>query len=760
MAIKLPVWGIDVGQCSLKAVKLQPAGEGVEMLAFDVVEHETILSQAGPNTAELIKKAIETFLSRHSLKDSEVVVAVPGQQTLTRFTKMPPVEPKKIPDMVQYEASQQIPFDMDEVVWDYQVFTEEGSPDVEVGIFAIRKELIRNYLLQFTDAGMSPVIVQSTPMASYNGARFEHEVQAGKACILLDMGALATDLIVMEGNRIWARPIPIGGNRFTEALVSAFKISFGKAEKLKRTAAASKHARQIFQAMRPVLADLVNEIQRSIGYYTSTHREAHLSRVIGMGNAFKLPGLQKFLQQNLQIEVERLTSFKKMTVPADRAQEFGENVMSFTVAYGLALQGLGLAAVGSNLLPLEIRRSILWRKKQPWFWAAAASLALGAASLWAGNVIAGGQVARALGGQTDLNPQNVTNVQEAERIISGGGSDPPLLRAAKVAGAAERLKQEFSKVSSQNPGDAAWIGTMANLLENDVLVPRLIDVIHQGFEQASAESLRGVGDSRAYMAEARKTPREQRHELWIERLEMVYDPTNAASQLPGAPGGASGGAGSDPEQQGAGRKTPGWFIRIAGVTTQTENTPKWLSETLLKPLEKLGRQPKRGFYFDQVRLGTATEKIKAGELFSGPDLTAGAGGRESTARGAAAQPSGPSRGRGQVSDSGAVPMGRGRPSVSAGEPVRNPRGGRSTGPQAGGELADSTSAADSWRKKLNECDPLTEEKTDKDWAFAIYIVVAKGDTPQKMIPEEYRQGGKTAETKEEPAQPAEEERRD
>ena len=137
MANKLPVWGIDVGQCSLKALKIQAVGDQVQLLAFDVIEHPTILSQAEGEATKLMREAIEKFASRNDLRGCQVVVAVPGQQTLTRFAKMPPVEQKKIPDMVQYEAGQQIPFDMEEVVWDYHVFTEPNSPDVEVGVSSL-----------------------------------------------------------------------------------------------------------------------------------------------------------------------------------------------------------------------------------------------------------------------------------------------------------------------------------------------------------------------------------------------------------------------------------------------------------------------------------------------------------------------------------------------------------------------------------------------------------------------------------------------
>ncbi|HVP10746.1 MAG TPA: type IV pilus assembly protein PilM [Phycisphaerae bacterium] len=729
MASKLPVWGIDVGQCSLKAIKLQQAGDQVEMLAFDIVEHETILSQAGSNAAELAKKAIETFLSRQNIRDSQVVVSVPGQQTLTRFTKMPPVEPKKIPDMVQYEASQQIPFDMDEVVWDYQVFTEKDSPDVEVGIFAIRKELIRNYLTQFTDGGISPFIVQSSPMASYNAARFEQPTEPGKATILLDMGALATDLIVMEGNRIWSRPVPIGGNRFTEALVSAFKISFGKAERLKKTAAASKHARQIFQAMRPVLQDLVSEIQRSIGYYTSTHRDAHIARALGMGNAFKLPGLQKFLQQNLQIEVEKLGTFKKM-VAAERAPEFVENTMSFGVAYGLAVQGLGLAAVESNLLPQEVRRTLLWRQKKAWFAGATAALALAAGVLWVGNATAKGQMDKALGGLTKVESASVGSVQEAQRIIEGGSSGPPLERAAKVAGAAERLKQEFSKVSSTPIGDKASFDAMAALLGNNSNVPKILDCIHRAFEQASPESLKTVNNVQDYIKAVGGMSRSERQELWIQSLDMRYDLTNVMELLPG------GSKGGEPDEKGRGGA--GWLITLVGETNRQEETPTWLEDNLIKKLDKLGKEPNRGFYFEMIKLAKVLPKGSGGGDLGPPDVSPRGGDRA------------PSRSQGGQPQAGPRVRGRAGPSEPRGQ-VPTPRGAtenpRAASP-AGAEAPASGDPMEQWKAQARDNDPVfPTEKTDKDQQFQILIVARNTNTPKNLIPEEFRQPGDKPEAK-------------
>ncbi|HKQ48018.1 MAG TPA: type IV pilus assembly protein PilM [Phycisphaerae bacterium] len=719
MASKQPVWGIDVGQCLLKAIKLQHAGDGVEMLAFDVVEHESILSEGETDAAGMIAKALQTFASRNNLKDSRIVVSVPGQQTLTRFTKMPPVEAKKIPDMVQYEASQQIPFDLDEVVWDYQVFAEKDSPDVEVGIFAIRKELIRNYLIHFTDQGIEPFIVQTSPMASYNAARFEQGTEPQKACVLLDMGALATDLIVMEGNRIWSRPIPIGGNRFTEALVSAFKISFKKAEKLKRNAATSKYARQVFQAMRPVFADLVSEVQRSVGYYTSTHREAQITRVIGMGNAFKLPGLQKFLNQNLQIEVERLSGFKKMAAAnLEQSSPFVDNIASFAVAYGLAIQGLGLAGVQSNLIPLEVRKTLLWRKKRPWFTGAAACLAVAGASLWVGNVLAEGQINSAKGNLSSISVQRVSSKDEAERIVNGSAGEAPLEKGAKVAGAAEWFQSELNKVNAGLKGDQSFLKALAKLPENNVFVPRIMDVIHRAAAAAAPADLKTAATAGEYRKVAEQVARPERRYLWIEKLDMLYHPQDPSIFFLQA------------GQKPTGPRKAGWAVQITGGTSDPKPA-KWLDETLIKTLDTLGKAPGKGFYVEKVSLAKVMKRPAESATVVEPEKPLAGGGGNTPGSGGGRG----GRGRGRGTDGGGT---GGRGGRGGGPGLPNFGGGGPTEPvesAGGGSVAEETSKV---RDKAKDADPVTGEKMTEDQRFVIEVIIRKGDTPANLIPEEFK----------------------
>ncbi len=396
------VWGIEIGQSALKALRLKRVGDSeVQAVAFDYVEHPKILSQPDADPAELMQAALETFLGRNSIAEDRIVIGIPGQNGLIRFVKLPPVDPSKISDIVKFEARQQIPFPLEEVIWDYQPIAQPVAAaggrgfagEQEVGLFAMKRDMVYNYLQPYLAAGVEVDILQLRPLAVYNFAAYDllgyperQEPNPDGYVVVLEMGADNTDLVITDGVRIWQRSLTIGGNHFTRALTKELKLTFAKAEHLKKNATKAQDPRVLFQAMRPVFNDFVNEVQRSIGFFSTAHRRAKIARVVGVGNAFKMPGLQKLLAQQLQLPVQRLEQFERLKGPGVLdTVVFQENAPGFAVAYGLALQGLGLAPIHTNLLPTEIVRERLIRSKKPWVLTAAALCVTAFTFLFLGN---------------------------------------------------------------------------------------------------------------------------------------------------------------------------------------------------------------------------------------------------------------------------------------------------------------------------------------------------------------------------------------
>jgi len=311
------IWSVDLGKASLKAVKLRRDKNNVEILAIDKVDYP--LGQNGIDASgDAAKEALSIFSSRNEIKDP-VVVSHPGQGTFSRFIKIPAFEDKKVEEMVQYEASQQIPFPLDEVIWDYHIVDRDylSGEERDVGLFAVRREAIDDFLLDFVQDGMSVEMLPIGYLALFNFIKYDLNPQ--EPSIVLDIGASHTDLIFIDGERFWVRPLPHSGQDITRAIMDRFKLKYSEAERLKTAAAkAPKQAAKIFQAViLPKLKELVQEVQRSLGYYRSQAGEATFERLYLLGNGSRIIGIKKYLQDQLAIPVERVQSIHRLRINRD-----------------------------------------------------------------------------------------------------------------------------------------------------------------------------------------------------------------------------------------------------------------------------------------------------------------------------------------------------------------------------------------------------------------------------------------------------------
>lgn len=404
MAKPQSVWGIEIGQSALKALRCSLNGDQVVAEAFDYIEYPKILTQPESDPVTMVREALDTFTGRNDLKKTQVALSVAGQNGLAKFFKPPPVEVKKIPDIVKYEARQQIPFELDDVIWDYQLMSGGDIADgfaleSEVGLFAMKRDAVYRTLKPLEEVEIDVDLLQLAPLSVYNMVTYDlnladdldikYDVEhPPKSIVVLAMGTDATDLIVTNGYRVWQRSMPLGGNHFTRQLTKDLKLTFAKAEHLKRNAMEADDPKLVFQAMRPVFNDLVTEVQRSLGFFRSLNKSAEIGTILMMGNSVKLPGLSQYLSKNLAMDVEIVESFSQLEGDdVTSAPAFKDHLTSFAPVYGLCLQVLGKGPVSTNLVPGEVVTQRLVNAKKPWALATAAALLMGFAGnlLFAGN---------------------------------------------------------------------------------------------------------------------------------------------------------------------------------------------------------------------------------------------------------------------------------------------------------------------------------------------------------------------------------------
>ena len=568
------VWGIDIGKYALKALRCRMSPSDPRKLiaeGYDYLEYPMILTQPEADPVELVRAALKEFMGRNDLTGDRVAVAVPGQAGLSKFIKLPPIEAKKIPDIVKYEARQQIPFPLEQVAWDWQRLAggmeESGFViDAEVALFAMKREQVYKTLTPLLEAGIEVDVLQLSPIALANMVMFDQlpdpkAIDPDKppaSIVLVCMGVDSTDVVMTNGLKIQQRSMPIGGSTFTKALVQDLKLTFGKAEHLKRNAVRAEDPKAVFKAMRPVFSEFAAELQRSLNYFTGADRTATIGKVLLLGNATKLRGLSDFVAKQLQLDVQRLEKLDRMEGPTVLgAPAFRENRLAFGTAYGLALQAAAGSFLQTNLLPKEIVVDRLIEAKKPWALAALVGLFAAAALNFAG-------------------------------IFFAWSTYAPRLYAAAFA------KADAVKSASQAAA-AALEEVRAKRTEAAAQQRYLVDVQNRRFQ--TLDMLRALESLLPRDPPGRPAPNPaDRNELHIESLDMQYFPDLAtwfaaakrqweethsvggtAAAPPAAPAPPAEGAEPPPAEAApaqVGPKGPGWVVQIRGHHFHNEDRHK------------------------------------------------------------------------------------------------------------------------------------------------------------------------------------------
>ena len=322
-----------------------------------------IMEMAGDPTIDAtrlpqMKVSIEDLVGRLKLEKSSAWYAVAGHTVFTRFVKLPPVQGDKLEQIVEFEARQNVPFPIHEVVWDYELVGEKDAIEPEVVLVAMKSDSLNEINDQVEAGGMKGAGVDLSPMAIFNAFRYSYP-DVDESVVIVDLGARSTNLIFAEGQRVFTRNILVGGATVTGAIGKEFGLGFGDAESQKREqgfvafgGAVEEHADAAVAAMSKVIRNamtrLHGEVTRTINYYRTQQGGSPPRRVFLAGGGAALPGVVEFFQEKLKLPVEILDPLRG--VQLDR----GVNTSALTSDSAAMGELVGLALRGAGSCPIEL----------------------------------------------------------------------------------------------------------------------------------------------------------------------------------------------------------------------------------------------------------------------------------------------------------------------------------------------------------------------------------------------------------------------
>lgn len=346
----------------------------LEKLTFEAINPDSALD---PEWNAVVSQTLSDAIKRERLS-GESSLGLPGHHILGKFIKIPAVEASKLDKIVQFEAQQNIPYALNEVVWDYQVISEQGL-DLELMLAAAKKEVVQGACDALSDNRLTVSSVLPSSIAVTRCFRYNYPEITGSV-IIADIGARSTNLIFADAERFFVRTIPLAGNSITQAIADELKHDFAHCETIKiqvlngqsELPPASPARAAVQNAVNTFIGKLHLELTRSI---VNHRRQSGAEQPVALyltGGGATIEELSQKLGDKLKLPVERLDALKNIecTIP-----DVAKQTSLLAGLVGLALPATkGQKSV--NLIPPAIAERLTFKKRQPLLIGAAALVAL------------------------------------------------------------------------------------------------------------------------------------------------------------------------------------------------------------------------------------------------------------------------------------------------------------------------------------------------------------------------------------------------
>src|SRR3954465_1238979 len=378
---------VDFGAVNLKVAEFEINDEGGLLL-----KQYGIKSLGQDGTQETTREAamirgLTELLSERAFGSKLINLCAPGFHTFSKFVKLPPVDTSKVTQIIQYEAQQNVPFPLEEVVWDYQILGAAATGELEVLLVAIKSDIVEGLFRVAESAGLRLQLVDVSPAALCNSFRYNYGDLEG-CTMLLDIGAKTSNLLFFDQGNIYSRGINIGANAITLDFAKEARLAMAEAERLKieegfvslggayeepdnpNQAAISKIARQ-------VMTRLHIQVNQTIQFYRGQQGGAAPERLFLSGGAAIMPYTAQFFSEKLNLPVDYFNPLRNVQFdPALNLEELAKVAHCFGEVVGLGLRNLAHCPIELNLMPKSSVQQQQWRQKQPYIIAAVFCLIL------------------------------------------------------------------------------------------------------------------------------------------------------------------------------------------------------------------------------------------------------------------------------------------------------------------------------------------------------------------------------------------------
>ena len=345
-----PLIGVDISTSSVRLVELAHGAKGevrLERYAAEPLPRNAVADGNIENMDQVVE-ALRRVLKKSGTKAKHVALGMPPASVITKKIILPAgMSEDQLEIQVESEASQYIPFALDEVSLDFDVIgaAPNSADDIEVMLAASRREKVEDRVAIAEASGLKATVMDIESYAAR--AALDRvimqlpEASTGQVIALFQIGAQVTHIsVLLDGATVYEREQPFGGNALTQDIVRSYGLSFDEAEARKKNGDLPDNYQA--ELLTPFLESAALEVTRAIQFFYTSTPYTRVDQIYLAGGCALIPGLLDLVASRTRISSAVVSPVKGMQLaPTVRESQLRLDAPAYLVACGLALRRFG-----------------------------------------------------------------------------------------------------------------------------------------------------------------------------------------------------------------------------------------------------------------------------------------------------------------------------------------------------------------------------------------------------------------------------------
>ena len=341
------VLGIDISPHSLKLLELGRFRGRYRVEAYGNERiPEGIVTEDAINDTEAVGACLRRLLAKAHTSLKFGAVAVSNSSTIIKSVKMPAaLTEDELESQIMVEASDYIPYPIDEVALDFEVqgLDPQNAERVDVLVAACRKDRVECHDELLEMAGLKVKVVDIDVYAIERAYQHLIEPQIGASernspVAVIDIGASTTTIHVMEKGKItYTRSQSFGGHQMIQEMQHQYDMTADEAE----LAVKFQNFPANFEAeiLAPFRATVTRQITRILQFFYSSTDVHEVDSIVLTGGVSSIADLALHVSRQEGVECIVADPFAEMAIGKKvNSVALANDAPALVLACGLAMR--------------------------------------------------------------------------------------------------------------------------------------------------------------------------------------------------------------------------------------------------------------------------------------------------------------------------------------------------------------------------------------------------------------------------------------